>query len=87
MSKKRGRTPSLITGSSGKPVKVTAKRSRPCGRCSSSISSGKICFEVPKVGGGFSSKKTFCADCFKEVLTQTKKDLDDLEGHLSEIVR
>lgn len=87
MTKKRGKTPSLITGSSGKPVKVTAKRSRPCGRCSSSISSGEICFEVPKVGGGFSSKNTFCVNCFKEVLTQTKKDLDELEANISEIVR
>ncbi len=79
MIKKRGKTPSLITGSSGKPVKVITKRRRSCGRCSFDISSGGICFEVPKVGGGFTSKKTFCLDCFGEILVQTKKDIDNLE--------
>ena len=84
MSKKRGKIPSLITGSSGKPVKVVAKRQRPCSRCSCSISSGNSCFEVPKVGGGFSSRKTFCKDCFKEVLEKTKEDVAQLEGAINE---
>lgn len=79
MKKKRGKTPSLITGSSGKPARVLAKRSRSCNRCSLSISLGVECFEIPKVGGGFSSKKTFCTECFKEILTQTKKDIATLE--------
>ena len=79
MKKKRGRTPSLITGSSGKPSKVSAKRARSCNRCSNDISLGEECFEIPKVGGGFSSKKTFCKECFKEILTQTKKDMTALE--------
>lgn len=80
MKKKRGKTPSLITGSSGKPTKVLAKRSRSCNRCSLNISLGIECFEIPKVGGGFSSKKTFCTECFKEILIQTKKDIATLEG-------
>lgn len=84
MPKKRGKTPSLITGSSGKPVKVTAKRQRACGRCSSNIMAGKTCFEVPKVGGGFSSKKTFCLNCFKEVLEKTKEDIAQLEASINE---
>ena len=79
MLKKRGKIPSLISGSSGKPVKVTAKRQRPCIRCSCDIASGSSCFEVPKVGGGFSSKKTYCKSCFKEVLEKTKEDLSSLE--------
>lgn len=79
MKKIRGKTPSLITGSSGKPTKTVAKRSRNCRRCSSVISLGEACFEVPKVGGGFSSKKTFCINCFKEILIQTKKDIAKIE--------
>ena len=84
MSKKRGKIPSLITGSSGKPVKVTAKRQRACGRCSSNIMAGESCFEVPKVGGGFSSKKTYCLSCFKEVLEKTKEDVAQLETETNE---
>ena len=82
MSTKRGKIPSLITGSSGKPVKVVAKRQRSCGRCSCSISSGSSCFEVPKVGVGFSNKKTYCENCFKEVLKKTKEDLTLLEWEI-----
>jgi len=80
MVKKRGKTPSLITGSSGKPTMVKAKRRRPCCRCASDILLGEKCFEVPKIGSGFSSSKTYCLSCFKGVLEQTKKDLEDLEN-------
>jgi len=79
MKKKRGKTPSLLTGSSGKPTKTIAQRCRSCSRCSANISKGEVCFEIPKVGGGFTNKKPFCPDCFKEILTQTKKDLSILE--------
>ncbi len=79
MSKKRGKIPSLITGSSGKPIRVIAKRQRMCSRCSCSIASGNNCFEVPKVGGGFSNKKTYCRNCFGEILKKTKEDLALLE--------
>jgi ribosomal protein S27AE len=79
MKKIRGKTPSLITGSSGKPAKTTVKRRRNCSRCSSVISLGETCFEIPKLGGGFTSKKPFCIKCFKEILTQTKKDIASLE--------
>ena len=40
-------------------------------------------FEIPKVGSGFSSKKTFCTDCFKEILAQTKKDLSKIEDKIN----
>lgn len=76
--KKRGKTPSLITGSSGRPKKAIASRSRTCKRCEVNIASGETCFEIPKVGSGFASKKTFCITCFKEILEQTKKDIQAL---------
>lgn len=78
MTKKRGKTPSLLTGSSGNPSKTNAKRKRNCKRCSEEISMGEVCYEVPKPGG-FSSNKTYCKICFKEILEQTQKDLDLLK--------
>jgi ribosomal protein L37E len=84
MNPKRGKTPSLLTGSSGKPAKVTAKRCRKCCRCAFMVSNGEVCFEVPKVGGGFSSKKTYCSNCFKEILEQTKKDIAIFDEYFSE---
>jgi hypothetical protein len=79
MEKKRGRTPSLLTGSSGKPTKTIAQRCRKCTRCSANISKNEVYFEIPKVGGGFTNKKPFCLECFKEILNQTKIDLSALE--------
>lgn len=76
---KSGPTPSLITGSSGKPTMVVTKIQRKCSRCSNKIVGGHKCFEIPKVGSGFNTKKTFCSTCFKEVLEQTRKDLEKLE--------
>lgn len=77
---KRGKTPSLITGSNGKPSVITVKKRRTCVRCSNKIESGDKCFEIPKVGGGFSNRKPYCCSCFKEVLGQTRRDLEELEN-------
>ena len=79
MTKKRGKIPSLLTGSSGKPNKISAKRKRNCKRCNVKISMGEVCYEVPVPGGGFSCNKTYCKICFWEILEQTQKDLDNLK--------
>ncbi len=76
---KRGKTPSLITGSSGKPSSTVAKKQRKCNRCDSCISGGTKLYLIPKVGGGFSNKKPYCKNCFDEILVQTQKDLDELK--------
>lgn len=81
---KRGPTPSLITGSSGKPTMVVTKIQRKCSRCLNKIEGGGKCFEIPKVGSGFSTKKTYCKTCFKEVLKQTRIDLEELDASLEE---
>ena len=80
MSKPRGKIPTLICGSSGKPSKVTAQKARTCSRCSGSIVKGDECFEIPQVSGGFTNRKTFCTTCFKEVLKQTRQDLENFES-------
>ena len=84
MKKPKGKTPSLITGLSGKPIRVVAKRSRNCSRCSSIICLREKCFEIPRIGGGFSTRKTFCINCFEEILIQTKKDITKLEEEQEE---
>ena len=56
---KRGKTPSLISGSSGKPSTAKAKKRRDCNRCKCNIYLGDKLFEIPKSGGGFSNKKHY----------------------------
>jgi hypothetical protein len=79
MSKKRGKIPSLISGSSGNPTVAIAKRLRPCSRCEHQILKGEKCFEVPIPGQGFSNKRTFCLECFGEVIEQSRNDLERLD--------
>jgi len=75
---KRGKAPSLISGSNGKPNLVCATRKRECKRCHSEINSGVNLFEYPKSGNGFSNKQSICLSCFKEIIDQTQKDLDQI---------
>lgn len=80
MSKPKGKTPSLIGGSLGRPEAVTAGRLTYCKRCGASIVKGEKCYDVPKLSRVFSSPKRFCSICFKNVLEQTKHDLAALEA-------
>lgn len=78
MAKLRGKIPTLLSGSSGKPSIVEAKKMRECRRCKCSIKLREKLFEIPKTGG-FAGKKSFCMSCFREILDQTQKDLGALE--------
>ena len=82
---KRGKTPSLISASSGTPSIVEAKKRRNCNRCECNINMGEKLFEIPKIGGGFSDKKSICKSCFREILDQTQKDLDKLESSWNQL--
>jgi len=75
---KRGKTPSLISGSNGKPILVCAQRKRTCKRCECSIYSGSKLFEYPKSGNGFSNRQSICLSCFKEIIDQTESDLSKI---------
>jgi len=85
MKTKRGKVPSLIAGSNGKPSVVIVKKQRKCVRCDEKIPKGSQCFEIPKVGGGFSNKKPYCNTCFENVLEQTDIDLTALRKCLDEL--
>lgn len=73
----KGKVPSLLTGSAGTPVKVEAIRTRKCSRCHGSIAPGCACAEVrrPQINAG---RRVYCIDCFREVVDQTRSDLDQL---------
>ena len=77
---KRGRTPSLISGSNGKPSTTFAKQKRACERCGEAILKNQKLFEIPKKNSGFSNKKPYCITCFNEILVQTQNDLNELKS-------
>ena len=77
--KPKGKIPSLISGSSGKPKKVLIERKSQCRRCKDDLETGKHCYEIPKVSSGFTSQKRFCQSCFQDILVQTQNDLEQLK--------
>jgi len=76
----KGKTPSLIGSSNGRPQRVIVKRKSDCSRCHGDILPGQDCFGIPKVGSGFNTLKRYCNECFKNVLGQTQKDLDEINN-------
>ena len=74
----KGKTPSLIGSSLGRPCKQTCRRETPCSRCRASIAMGDDCYDVPQPSKPHSSKRRFCTECFDGVLEQTRRDLEQL---------
>lgn len=74
----RGKTPSLIGSSLGRPEAAVAGKTVPCSRCKGSIANGEQCFDVPQPTKPFRNTRRFCVACFGTVLAQTKVDLDEL---------
>jgi hypothetical protein len=80
--KPKGKTPSLIGSSLGRPRKTTVERSSKCKRCSGELTKGLECYEIPHLGGSFANYKRYCDMCFHGILMQTKVELDILiQGH------
>jgi len=75
----KGKVPSLIGGSLGKPVSVDAGRKCKCSRGQTDIVKSEKCYDVPQPKKAFSSKRRFCANCFKQVIEQSQKDLNNLQ--------
>jgi hypothetical protein len=78
MLKPKGKTPTLISGASGKPKMVVADGKSHCARCEGVIAAREQCFEIPKIGGAFTNKKRHCKTCFVAILAKTREDLDEL---------
>ena len=75
----KGKTPSLIGSSLGRPEVVTAGRRCPCSRCDAPILKDEKCYDVPQPSKQFRNTRRFCAECFASVLAKTKEDLAALE--------
>lgn len=76
--KPRGKTPSLIGSTLGKPRKCLIERESHCKRCNASIQKGIECYEIPHLGGSFSNYKRYCDGCFLSILEKTKSEVDAL---------
>lgn len=80
MSKKipKGRTPSLIGGANGRPVRVKVARQSNCYRCNDELMAGVTTIAIPQLGKGFANKRRVCESCFQAILKQTADDLEEL---------
>ena len=75
--KPRGKPPSLIGGGAGASKIIFAKAKRTCKWCKSEILKDSKCIEVA-IPGSF-GYKTYCTDCFVQILGQSRKDITNLE--------
>ncbi len=80
MTKPKGKTPSLLSMSTGKPLTYICKRESKCSRCKNKITKNQNCFQIPKASAGFTSKKMYCIACTMEIITQTKKEIANIES-------
>lgn len=74
----KGRTPSLIGGTNGRPKRVLIQRLSECYRCHDGLVKGTHCIEIPILGGPYSSSKRMCDDCFQKMLMKTAEDLQEV---------
>jgi hypothetical protein len=77
---KPGRTPSLIGSGAGVSKFVTAKRERTCRRCGEAREVGEDCVEVGVPGS--MGHRTYCLDCYGDILGETGKQLQKLRAEL-----
>lgn len=79
----KGKTPSLIGGSNGRPDIVTAKKKCSCSRCEAIIQKDSKCADIPKLRKPFSSSKRFCLECLRAILVQSDNDIRSLEAQVN----
>lgn len=76
----KGKTPSLIGSTLGRPARKICGRRTPCSRCRADVKKGDVCYDVPQLRKPHSTTRRFCARCFDGVLRQTRGDLEELEA-------
>lgn len=74
----KGRVPSLIGSTNGRPVREEVLRSSKCYRCNDEIVAGSSCIAIPQLGSGFASRRRVCNTCYQAILKQTLDDLEEL---------
>jgi hypothetical protein len=85
MTKPKGKTPSLLSISTGLPTIHTCGRATHCDRCKTSVETGHTCFQIPKMESGFTNHPIFCIQCMANIVEQTKADLSALEEMVQHI--
>ncbi|QND66356.1 hypothetical protein HB777_22190 [Mesorhizobium loti] len=80
MAKPKGKTPSLLSMSTGSPVLHTCGKATNCDRCEERIATAAACFQIPKQKSGFTARPIFCIACTKEIVEKTKADLLVIEA-------
>lgn len=75
MVKPKGKTPSLLAISTGKPESHTCGKATPYERCEEIVIKGQRCFRIPKVKSGFTGHPIFCIACTIAIIEQTKIEL------------
>ena len=78
--KPKGRVPSLIGGSNGRPKRVAIQRQCDCSRCNTPFAAGDSCIAIPKLGGAYSTSKRVCDACFQKILEKTMEDLEEIKA-------
>ncbi len=79
MTKPKGKTPSLLSRTNGRPESFVSKKKSNCVRCKAPIYKDTKGFRIPTIQSGFVSKRPFCLDCFGQIIEQTKKELSAIE--------
>jgi hypothetical protein len=85
MTKPKGKTPSLLSVSTGAPTVHTCGKATPCDRCGEKVLKGQSCFQIPKMKSGFTGHPIFCITCTTDVIEQTKTELAALEEDLRRV--
>ena len=83
MAKPRGKTPSLLSMSTGAPVLHTCGKATKCDRCSGRVTTGQACFQIPKLKNGFTTRPIFCVACTVDIIAQTKAELANVERQVN----
>lgn len=76
----RGKTPSLIGSSLGRPKAAVAGRGCSCSRCKAVIAMDDKCYDVPRPSKPFASTRRLCLACYLLVLDETARDLAELRN-------
>jgi hypothetical protein len=76
----KGKTPSLIGFSNGRPKRVVVQRKSECCRCKQDILPGVDCFDIPQKSAGFTRECRHCKNCYEKILNQTQEDLTSLKS-------
>lgn len=82
MKNPKGKIPSLLSQSTGKPSVHVCKRRASCTRCKAILHMAENCFTIPKVSTGYTRNSIFCLDCVRLIIDQTKKELLVIETTL-----